>query len=102
MATPSSVLFLWDVFFDVFFVERAVLPVGWNFSINEGIASTLFDSSLTLLEVGSMVFRANDGDNDDKGGYNAEEDALNLKREVSIKVLFFFSFLERKRRHTAP
>jgi len=50
--------------------------------LNKGIgvdfASTLFESSLTFLEVGSVVLRTKDGDYDDECGYSADEDTLDL------------------------
>lgn len=39
---------------------------------------TLFESSLALLEVGSVMFGTNDGDEDDEGSYDTDEDPLDL------------------------
>ena len=76
-----GVFLLCDAFFlfdtwaiDPFGVIVAVL----NEAFGVDFASTSFESSLALLKVGSVVLGANDGDEDDEGGYDTNEDTLNL------------------------
>jgi hypothetical protein len=57
-------------------------PLGAIIFLNEGIGidftSTFFKSSLALLKVGCVVLRSNDGDENDKGGYDTNKDTLDL------------------------
>ena len=49
-----------------------------NESFRVSLAPTLFKSSFAFLKVRSVVLRTNDGDEDDKGGYDTNKDTLNL------------------------
>jgi len=72
---------MWDVPFFFLVGEWGVVPwrgVVLNKGIGVDFASTLFESSLTFLEVGSVVLRTKDGDYDDECGYSADEDTLDL------------------------
>ena len=51
-------------------------------------ASTFFESSLALLEVGCVMFGANDCDEDDEGGYDTNENTLDLGR---VQIMTFGS-----------
>jgi hypothetical protein len=90
------VFLLCDAFF--LFVDWALDPLGdivvvQNEGFGVGFASTLFESSFALLKAGCVVLGSNDGDEDDEGGYDTNEDTLDL---MMIKELDIF-LLERKR-----
>ena len=72
---------LCDAFF--LFVVWALDPLGnivvvFNKGFGVNFTSTLFESSLALLKVGCVVLRSDDGDEDDEGGYDTNEDTLDL------------------------
>ena len=46
-----------------------------------GFASTLFESSLALLKVRSVMLRTKNSDDDDKGSYDTDKDTLHLKNK---------------------
>ena len=50
-----------------------------NESFGVDFSSTFFESGLALLKVGCVVFGSDDGDEDDEGGYDTNENALDLK-----------------------
>ena len=52
--------------------------VVFNEGFGVNFAPTLFKSSFAFLEVRSVVLRTNDGDEDDKGGYDTNKDTFNL------------------------
>ena len=68
----------------IFLIDpRALDPLRFIVVIqNEGFridfTSTFFESSLALLKVGCVVLGTNDGDKDDKSGYDTNEDTLDL------------------------
>lgn len=83
---------LCDAFF--LFDAWAIDPLGvivavFNEAFGVDFASTSFESSLALLKAGSVVLGANDGDEDDKGGYDTDEDTLDLRiKEIEIMTLY--------------
>ena len=60
--------------------------MGEGFEVD--FASTFFESSLALLKVGCVMFGANDGDEDDEGGYDTNENTLDLGR---VQIMTFGS-----------
>lgn len=73
--------FLCSTFFKFLVHEWALNPWGLVFlseSVEVDFTPTLFESSLAVLKVGSVVLGANDSNEDDKGGYDTNEDPLDL------------------------
>ena len=73
---------LCDLFFPI--ISWALDPLGiivvvQNESFRIDFTSTFFESSFALLEVGCVVFGSDYGDEDDEGGYDTDEDTLDLK-----------------------
>jgi hypothetical protein len=62
--------------------------------LNEGFGvdftSTLFESSLSLLKVkvGCVMLGSNDGYEDDEGGYDTNEDTLDLMVRGVFEILY--------------
>lgn len=54
--------------------------------IGVDFASTFLECSLALLEVGCVVFGANDGDEDNEGGYDTNEDTFDLMLREFEKI----------------
>jgi hypothetical protein len=51
-------------------------------------SSTFFESSFGFFKVGCMVFRSDDGDENDEGCYDTNEDTLDLRGVSFVSLLW--------------